>query len=89
MANFPRAGSVHLSVDPSAGEQTNNSQRLRRDYRAAFSVWASQVSRLRGLIAAAADCLDVKKAKEQVKAAELLYRDTRNRLMYRINRRHE
>jgi hypothetical protein len=78
-----------MSVDPSAVEQTSNSQRLRTDYRAAFRVWATRVSRVRDLIASAADRLDVKKANEQAISAELLYRDSRNRLMNDLNRRDE
>jgi hypothetical protein len=70
-------------------EQTNNSQRLRIDYRAAFRVWTSKVTRLKNLIASAADRLDVKKAKEQANAAELTYRDSRDRLMSGMNRRDE
>jgi hypothetical protein len=62
-----------------------NSQRLRKDYRAAFKEWASQVSRLKLLTNCAGDGFDVKQAEDQVKAAEFVYRDTRNRLTRDMN----
>jgi hypothetical protein len=73
----------HLhSVDGSIA----NSSRLWRDYRAAFKDWALQVKRLRCLITCPATGVVVKEAEDQVKAAELLYRDTRNRLTDDIKR---
>jgi hypothetical protein len=57
-----------------------NSSRLWRDYRAAFKDWALQVKRLKCLITSPATGVVVKEAQDQVKAAELLYRDARNRL---------
>jgi hypothetical protein len=63
-----------------------NSSRLWRDYRTAFKDWALQVKRLKCLIASPGTGVVVKEAEEQVKAAELLYRDTRNRLTDDIKR---
>ena len=57
---------------------TANSSRLWRDYRAAFKDWALQVERLKCISPATG--VVVKEAQDQVKAAELLYRDTRDRL---------
>jgi hypothetical protein len=74
----------HLySVDVSS---IGNPSRLWRDYRAAFKDWALQVKRLKCLIASPATGVVVKEAEDQVKAAELLYRDTRNRLTDDIKR---
>jgi hypothetical protein len=68
----------HLySVDVSS---IAHSSRLWRDYRAAFKDWALQVKRLKCLTTSTATRVVVKEAEDQVKAAELLYRDTRNRL---------
>ena len=66
-----------------------NSSCLWKDYRAAFKGWALQVKRLKYLSSSSANGVVVKDAEDQVKAAELLYRDTRNRLTDDINHRDE
>jgi hypothetical protein len=66
-----------------------NSSRLWRDYRAAFKDWASQAKRLKCLVTSTATGVVVKEAEDQVKAAELLYRDSRNRLADDIKRDEE
>jgi hypothetical protein len=65
---------------------TANSSRLWRDYRAAFKDWALQVKRLKSVNTSSAAGVVVKEAEDQVNAAELLYRDTRNRLTDDIKR---
>jgi len=66
-------------MDPGAESHTD-SERLRADYRGAFKDWALQVSRLRGLIPSDVNGLAVKDAEDRVEAAELVYRNSRNRL---------
>ena len=69
-----------------ASEQTDmRSRRLWADYRVAFRDWAMEVDRLRGLPAGAAGCSVVKEAEGRVDAAEVLYRDSRNRLTDDMN----
>ena len=57
-------------------EEDTRSERLRKDYKGAFGRWALQVSRLQ----AAPDGSDVKEAEERAAAAEIAYRDSRDRL---------
>jgi hypothetical protein len=63
-----------------------NSSRLWGDYRAAFKDWALQVKRLKSVNTSRATGVVVKEAEDQAKAAEHLYRDTRNRLTDYIKR---
>ena len=68
------------------GEQANTrSDRLWTDYRVAFRDWALQVDRLRGLPSIAVECSVVKEAERRVEAAEVVYRDRRNRLTDDMN----
>jgi len=85
-ANFRDWKIVYYSVDPST---IASSSRLWTDYRAAFKDWASQVKRLKWLTTSAANRVVVKEAEDQVKTAELVYRDTRNRLSDEINHHDE
>lgn len=66
-----------------------NSQRLWKDYRAAFKDWASEVKRLKRLIRSTTTGVVVQETEDQVKAAEVQYQDTRNRLADEIRRRDE
>ena len=66
-----------------------NSSRLWKDYRTAFKDWARQVTRLKCLVTSTAGGVDMKEAEHQAQAAELLYRDTRNRLTDDMNLRDE
>jgi hypothetical protein len=57
-------------------EESTHSEKLRKDYQGAFDEWALQVSRLQ----AAPRGADVKEAEERAAAAEVAYRDSRDRL---------
>ena len=54
------------------------SERLRKDYKGAFDEWALQVSRLQAISGSAPD--GVKEAEARTAAAEVAYRDSRDRL---------
>jgi hypothetical protein len=58
-------------------EEETHSEKLRKDYKGAFDEWALQVSRLQ----AASDGSATKEAQERAAAAEIAYRDSRDRLM--------
>ena len=51
---------------------------LRKDYKGAFDDWATEVNRLRAITDT--ESPDLKAAEERVAAAEIAYRDTRDRL---------
>jgi len=55
---------------------TTHSEKLRKDYKGAFDEWALQMSRLR----AALEGSDTKEAQARAAAAEVAYRDSRDRL---------
>jgi len=76
---------VSIDVNPSAEEETAHSQRLRADYRSAFRDWALQVDRLRGISDSTVERSVVKEAEERVKAAEAIYRNSRNQLTAHMN----
>jgi hypothetical protein len=57
-----------------------NSERLRADYKGAFDKWASQVSRLQAITGSPSDSFVMKEAEARVAAAEIAYRNTRDRL---------
>jgi hypothetical protein len=56
-----------------------HSERLRKNYRGAFDEWALQISRLQA-IAGSDPGADVKEAEARAEAAEVVYRDSRDRL---------
>jgi len=53
---------------------------LRADYRAAFDEWALQVSRLQAVTSSPAARFVIAEAEARVAAAEIVYRDSRDRL---------
>jgi len=59
-------------------EGNTHSERLRQDYKGAFDTWALQVSRLQAI--AGSPSQDVKEAEDRTAAAEVAYRDSRDRL---------
>jgi len=69
---------------PAVEDVDERSERLWADYRAAFRNWALELDRLQGLPTAATECF-VKEAKQRVEAAEVVYRDRRNRLTDDMN----
>jgi isocitrate dehydrogenase len=58
-------------------EEETHSEKLRKNYKGAFEEWALQVSRLQ----AVSDGSAMKEAQERAAAAEIAYRDSRDRLM--------
>ena len=60
-------------------EENTHSERLRKDYKGAFDEWALQVSRLQAISGSAPDG-GVKEAEERAAAAEIVYRDSRDRM---------
>jgi hypothetical protein len=56
-------------------------ERLRADYQGAFDEWALQVSSLQAIASSASDGFVMKEAEARVAAAEIAYRDTRDRLI--------
>ena len=61
-------------------EDITDAERLRAEYRGAFDEWALQVSRLQAITSSAADSFVGKDAEARVAAAEVAYRDTRDKL---------
>jgi hypothetical protein len=53
---------------------------LRKDYKGAFDEWALEVTRLRAITGPEADGPLLKEAEQRVAAAEVTYRNTRDRL---------
>lgn len=74
---------VNSTVEP----MSSNSRRLRADYRRAFREWAFRVSRMQGLQTSRVDCAALTEAGKQVEAAQLAYRDSRDRLVDDMNHR--
>jgi len=69
-----------IYVSSGTTEENTHSERLRRDYKGAFDEWALQVGRLQTIAASASDAGIMKEAEEQTAAAEIAYRDSRDRL---------
>jgi hypothetical protein len=65
-------------VSSANSEGNTHSERLRQDYKGAFDEWALQVNRLQAIAGSASD--GVKEAEERTAAAEIAYRDSRDRL---------
>ena len=59
-------------------EVSTHSERLRKDYKGAFDEWALQVSRLQAT--AGSPLEDMKEAEQRTAAAEIAYRDSRDRM---------
>ncbi|HYV62143.1 MAG TPA: hypothetical protein VE958_05685 [Bryobacteraceae bacterium] len=64
----------------SSTQENTHSERLRKDYKGAFEEWALQVSRLQAITGSAPDGGGVKEAEERAAAAEVIYRDSRDRM---------
>jgi hypothetical protein len=73
-------------MNPGVEKTKAHSEHLRADYRVAFRDWALQVDRLRDLPAFGVEGSVANEAKRRVKAAEVVYRDSRNRLTDNMNR---
>ena len=61
-------------------EGSAHAERLRADYKAAFEEWVLQVNRLRALDNSARVNLIPREAEARVAAAEIAYRNSRDRL---------
>ena len=59
-------------------EVNTHSERLRKDYKGAFDEWALQVSRLQTIAGSTSE--NTKEAEDRAAAAEIAYRDSRDRL---------
>jgi hypothetical protein len=75
-ANDRSSKNVWISVTAEIMRDNKHSEKLRKDYRGAFDEWALQMSRLQ----AAVEGSDVKETQERAAAAEVAYRDSRDRL---------
>jgi hypothetical protein len=67
-------------VSTKTTQENTHFDRLRADYNGAFDEWALQVSRLQAVAASAPSTFAVKEAEERVAEAEIVYRNTRDRL---------
>jgi len=82
---------MRLTRVPSSTEENTRLKSLRADYKGAFDEWALQVSRLQDVTSASQasaaqasatqEGCAVKKAEARVTAAQVEYRDTRDRLI--------
>jgi hypothetical protein len=83
-ANFAASKNVYANVNSgtSSGttEENRHSEKLRKDYKGAFGEWALQMSRLQAITTVAPIGSDRKEAEERASAAEIAYRDSRDRL---------
>ena len=61
-------------------EENAHFEHLRADYKGAFAEWASQVSRLQAITGSPSGSFIMKEAEASVAAAEIAYRNTRDRL---------
>ena len=59
-------------------DENARSEQLRKDYKGAFDEWAFEVSRLQAVTGP--DSGDLHEAKKRATAAEIAYRDSRDRL---------
>jgi hypothetical protein len=75
-ANYRASKNVWISVTAETTEENTHSEKLRKDYKGAFDEWALQMSRLQ----AATEGSDMKETQERAAAAEVAYRDSRDRL---------
>jgi hypothetical protein len=71
---------VFLNVSSRTTDQDPKNQRLREEYRGAFNEWALQVSRLQRTEGTSPDRVIDEAAEGRAAAAELAYRQTRDRL---------
>jgi len=68
-------------VSSGTTEENTHSERLRKDYKGAFDEWALQIGRLQAIASdGGSDGSVVKEAKARAAAAEIAYRDSRDRL---------
>jgi len=67
---------VNSGTTSGTTEENTRSEKLRKDYKGAFDEWALQRSRLQAALAGS----DTKEAQERAAAAEVVYRDSRDRL---------
>ena len=75
-ANDRSSKNVWISVTAEIMRDHTHSEKLRKDYKGAFDEWALQMSRLQ----AAVEGSDLKETQERAAAAEVAYRDSRDRL---------
>ena len=63
-------------------DENAHSEQLRRDYKGAFEEWALEVSRLQAIAGpdSGSGSEDLHEAKKRAEAAEIAYRDSRDRL---------
>ena len=61
-------------------EESTRSERLREDYKGAFEEWAMQVNRLQEISSSPTGSTVIEEAEARVSAAEIVYRDSRDRL---------
>jgi hypothetical protein len=64
-------------------DENAHSEQLRKDYKGAFEDWALEVSRLQAIADSGSNDLhegDLHEAKQRAMAAEIAYRDSRDRL---------
>ena len=61
-------------------EEDTRSERLREDYKGAFEEWAIQVNRLQEISSSPSGPSAIEEAEARVSAAEVAYRDSRDRL---------
>jgi hypothetical protein len=67
-----------MNVSSANSEGNTHSERLRKDYKGAFDEWALQVNRLQAI--AGSPSQDLKEAEDRTAAAEIAYRNSRDRL---------
>jgi hypothetical protein len=78
--NFRGSDRVYSDVRSTTTDGDEKLRRLREAYRDAFGDWALQVRRLQAGTASPAGTFILKEAEDRVAAAEIAYRDTRDRL---------
>jgi len=63
-------------------DENAHSERLRKDYKGAFEEWALEVSRLQAITGpnSSSNSGELHEAKKRATAAEIAYRDSRDRL---------
>ena len=74
-----------MYMSDTIGHAQTDSQRLRANYRDAFSEWALRVNQLHGVSTGADDPVTIDAAQHRVEAAEIVYRESRDRLTEEMN----
>jgi hypothetical protein len=78
--NLPAQKPVQMDVRCRTTQENAHLERLRADYKEAFEEWALQVSRLQAITSPPSGRFVIKGAEARVAAAEVAYRDSRDRL---------